>query len=403
MEAEGKKLRKSKYGAGVRNPALRPPGNPDPIRGAVYVPLGPVNGQGGQNISGPYDVVLDWPAPLHPGEWNTGSARGVYAESPDRVIAVFGGEVPAHNRKGMWGRETFRDLRFMDSVYATPNSTSIVTQFRRCHEVVVYNREGKAVDNWDRWNNVLIQNEVDEGVDTQSGYINRIRVDRYDPKRHIWLVGVKNIGIFKLTNDGKTMAMKIDASNVPAEYHPFYYPQDIAFMPNGDLWVVHQHHLMKFSKDGKFIMAVGGQGQGPCEFDGIHDILVHPETFNLYLNDRANRRIQILDKDGKFLDQWQGFFGAYALRFTADLRHVWVANGILHKFFKYDMTGKLVPEATWGTFGISPGAIWGVHYFDTDVEGNLYVAEDYTGRVQKFRPIDGVDPAHPQLIGQLVR
>ena len=39
-----------------------------------------------------------------------------------------------------------------------------------------------------------------------------------------------------------------------------------------------------------------------------------------------------------------------------------------------------------------PGTIWGPHYFDVDSEGNLYLAEDYNARVQKFQPRKDGDP-----------
>jgi len=46
-----------------------------------------------------------------------------------------------------------------------------------------------------------------------------------------------------------------------------------------------------------------------------------------------------------------------------------------------------------------PGAFWGLHSFDVDSEGNLYVGEDYAGRVQKLRPKENGNPE--QLIGPL--
>jgi hypothetical protein len=62
---------------------------------------------------------------------------------------------------------------------------------------------------------------------------------------------------------------------------------------------------------------------------------------------------------------------------------------------KYDLNGKLL--YSWGTYGIFPGAVWGVHQFSVDPEGNLYAAETYGGRTQKFRPRSGVDRS--KLIG----
>jgi sugar lactone lactonase YvrE len=43
--------------------------------------------------------------------------------------------------------------------------------------------------------------------------------------------------------------------------------------------------------------------------------------------------------------------------------------------------------------GNFPGGLWGVHGISVDQEGNLYVAEVDSGRVQKFRPRAGANPA----------
>lgn len=385
-------------GSGVRNPALRRPGNPDPIHSGRYMPFAPVDGRGGTNISGPYEPVVGWPAPTHdPTEWRTGSGRGIIAESPDRIIACYGGEVPAYEEKSVWGVDVFRDLRFTE-INGRKNPGH-----RHCHEIVIYDREGTPVETWDHWLDALHENDVAAGKKPKSGHVNRLRMNRYDPEGHIWIVGLSDNGVFKFTNDGRSLALKVDSRNVPEDLHQFIYAQDVAFLPNGDFFVGHLHHIMRFSKDGEFQWAVGGQGYGPGEFDGIHDLHVDPTTLNLFVNDRVNGRMQILDQEGRFLDQWQGFQGIYAIRFTEDGKYMWAANGFVHKFLKYDMGGHLIPEATWGTFGIAPGAIWCPHAFDIDVEGNLYIAEDYSGRVQKLRPMEGTSPTDPQLIGPLIR
>src|ERR1044071_9998713 len=46
----------------------------------------PVDGKGGEEVSGPYQVVKGWPQPVIDG-W-TINAETMYAESPDRIIAV---------------------------------------------------------------------------------------------------------------------------------------------------------------------------------------------------------------------------------------------------------------------------------------------------------------------------
>lgn len=383
--------------SGVRNPALRRPGNADPIHGGVYLPLGSVDGRGGVNISGPYEPVLGWPQQLDPGNWRTGSGRGVYVESADRIVAVYGGEVPAYEHKSVWGVDTFRDLRFTE-VNGRKNPGH-----RHVHEIVVYDGAGAVSESWEHWTEVLLADNRRSGTRPKSGHLNRVRVNRYDPERSIWLVGLANNGVFKISNDGSRLLLKLDAESVPEEYHPFIYAQDVAFMPDGDILVAHLHHIFRYDANGSFKAAVGGQGLGPLQFDGIHDLQVHPETLNVYVNDRVNERIQVLDGNLAFVEQWGGFQGFYSIRLTADGEYLWGGNGFVHKFLKYDLSGRLVPQATWGTFGIAPGAMWGPHWFETDEEGCLYVAEDYSGRVQKFRPASWADPADPQLIGPLVR
>ena len=73
----------------------------------------------------------------------------------------------------------------------------------------------------------------------------------------------------------------------------------------------------------------------------------------------------IYAQDGRFLDEWGGFQRVYAIRLTAGGRYLWAGSGFVNKFLKYDLSGRLIPNATWATFGIAPGAIWGPHYFDT--------------------------------------
>jgi hypothetical protein len=37
---------------------------------------------------------------------------------------------------------------------------------------------------------------------------------------------------------------------------------------------------------------------------------------------------------------------------------------------------------------------WAVHEYSADTDGNLYTAEVFGGRAQKFKPRPGADPSH---------
>ena len=72
-------------------------------------------------------------------------------------------------------------------------------------------------------------------------------------------------------------------------------------------------------------------------------------------------------------------------------RNVWTFDRAMQKMLKYDQEGHLL--YAWGSMGMGPGYLWGVHGMHVDQEGNLYVAEVDSGRVQKFRPRPGANPA----------
>jgi hypothetical protein len=69
------------------------------------------------------------------------------------------------------------------------------------------------------------------------------------------------------------------------------------------------------------------------------------------------------------------------------------------RILKYDLTGKYLYG--WGGPGGHVGGFNGPHQLTVDQEGNLYTAEVFGGRVQKFRPKKGADPA--KLVGQELR
>src|SRR5918999_4334939 len=49
--------------------------------------------RGGEDETGPYEVVPNWPQPLAQPGYALGSQGGVFAESPDRVFLVNRGEI----------------------------------------------------------------------------------------------------------------------------------------------------------------------------------------------------------------------------------------------------------------------------------------------------------------------
>ena len=105
-----------------------------------FRPTGPVNGKGGQAISGPYEVVLDWPQPL-PGHeaWHTGRGAAVHAESPDRVYVALTGEIPVdYQGPRAWGPTTIPTLY--------PVTSALTREKGRWeHSIMVLDRNGRLL------------------------------------------------------------------------------------------------------------------------------------------------------------------------------------------------------------------------------------------------------------------
>ena len=104
----------------------------------------------------------------------------------------------------------------------------------------------------------------------------------------------------------------------------------------------------------------------------------------MFVNDRGNRRIQVFDDNGKYLDSWSvGKPPAdIHLIYMDGSRMLWAFDRASSKMIKYDLNGNL--QYTWGMWGRFPGGFWGVHGMHVDSEGNFYVAEVDNGGAQKF-------------------
>ncbi len=339
------------------------------------------NQAGGEDETGPYDVVADWPKPLgHPG-WTWGSQGGVFAESPNRIYIANRGELPIPPKapEGYTGGY---------GAFGQP-ATSGKPRLENC--ILVVDGNGKLLEDWTQWDHLFAGGRGPH----------HIKINPYDPEKHVWVVDDMVQQIFEFTHDGKELVLTLGERLKPGDDDKhFGRPTDIAWLPDGTFFVSDGYvntRVVKFDKNGKFLMTWGTKGKGPGQFDLPHSIDIDAQR-RVYVADRSNSRIQIFDENGKYLSEWDNIRQPYHIMITAD-QHLWVADGVTNKFLKYDLNGKLL--YSWGTYGSFPGAFWGVHQFSVDSAGNLYAAETFGGRTQKFTPKPGADPA--TLIGQPVR
>ena len=192
---------------------------------------------------------------------------------------------------------------------------------------------------------------------------------RIDPQGNLWIVDAPGHVVYKLSPERKEI-MRLGTKGVSgADAHHFNLPTDVAFGPNGDVYVTDGYgsaRVVKYRRDGTYVLEWGRRGKGPGEFGLPHNLVVDRQG-KVYVTDRDNQRIEVFDPDGKFLAEWPGTGGVSGLAITSDQR-IWT-GGILR-----DLEGKVL--------GQLPGNPGGHGVAVTD-SGDVYIAQ-LSGVVQKF-------------------
>ena len=326
--------------------------------------------KGGEDETGAYAVVENWPQPWSKAGYIWGSQPAVFAQSADRIFIGSRGELKApepapRGFNGSWGSTGQR-------------ATEPKAEVRNC--LIVVDRTGRMIEAWTQWDYLF------EGSGPH-----KIRISPYDPRKHVWVVNDGKHQIHKFTNDGKQLVMTLGEAGVAGDDAThFGMPQDLAFLPDGSLLVadgLRNARIAKFDRDGKFVSSFGTRGNGPGQLSGVHGIATGKDG-RIYVADRSNRRIQVFDASGKSIDIWPNLRQPNDI-FVSDDDRVWVVDGTNARLLQFDRNGKRL--YWWGTYGMQAGQFWEPHQISLDAEGNLYVADSFGGRTQKYAPSGSAD------------
>jgi len=119
--------------------------------------------------------------------------------------------------------------------------------------------------------------------------------------------------VLKFSPDGKLlMALGRPGGALAPDY--FFQPNDVITNQKGEIFVAEGHssapgahaRILKLAPDGTLIKVIGRRGTGPVEFDQPHS-LAFDSRGRLFVADRSNNRIQILDQEGNFIAAWSQF------------------------------------------------------------------------------------------------
>jgi DNA-binding beta-propeller fold protein YncE len=221
----------------------------------------------------------------------------------------------------------------------------------------------------------FIKSWGDKEIDTAHGL-------RIDPKGNVWVTDIGNHRVMKFTPEGKLLLALGKRGQKGDGPDRFNRPTDVAFLPSGAFFVTDgygNNRVLKFSREGKLLKQWGKKGTAEGEFNLPHAICLDDKG-RVYVGDRENDRVQVFDTEGRFLAQYKDSGAPFGL-FLHKSR-LFVADGRAHWIKVLDLTGKSLGR--WGEKGSAPGQFNVPHMLCVDSKGAVYVAEVDGRRVQKF-------------------
>jgi DNA-binding beta-propeller fold protein YncE len=240
------------------------------------------------------------------------------------------------------------------------------------HPVIEFDSDGNVLQAW--------------GEDIMAGP-HGIKVDA---EGHIWTVDRTGQVVFKLTPLGRVI-MTIGRVGYPLgndSKDGFHDPTAIAFAPNGDMYISDGYvnsRVVKFNRNGDYVLHWGKKGTGDGEFDLPHDVALDSRG-RVYVADRGNKRVQIFDGNGKFLGKWTDVGTPWGFHYVARENVLYMCDASNSRIVKLSLDGRIL--GVLGSFGRVQGKFGpaGPHHIAVDSSGAVYVAEIQNRWIQKFAP-----------------
>lgn len=332
-----------------------------------------------------FDVDPFWPQPL-PNHWIMGSVIGVGVDARDHIFVVH--------------RQQTLNARTEVGAAATPPMGECCVA---APPVLEFAPDGKLVNAWGGPGDGYTWPESNHGISI-------------DNKDNVWIGGNGNgdSHILKFTHEGKLL-MQIGIPGRGANSNSmdsFGRVAKISF-DNGanEAYVADGYANKRVAvldmNSGAIKRYWGAYGNkpddtnpGPYNPDAplaqqfrnpVH--CAEPSNDGLvYVCDRPNDRIQVFQKDGKFVKEVRiaprtlGDGSVWDIAFSRDAaqKYIYLADGRNEKVYVMDRQSLEILTA-FGDGGRQPGQFFAVHSIATDSKGNIYTTETYEGkRLQKF-------------------
>ncbi len=322
-----------------------------------------------------------WPEPL-PNNWLVGQVSGIAIDSKDHIWII-------HRPKSLGSDEAVSKLLPQELPYSPAPS------------IMEFDSSGKLIQAWGGSDNGLNWPESEHGI----------FIDHED---NVWIGGFTDHQVLKFRPDG-TLLLQIGKAGKTGGSNDTTLlggPTDVDVdRETNEVYIADgyvNHRIIVFdATTGKYKRLWGAYGSKPNDSDlgpydpnlssplqfanPVHAVRISNDDL-VYVCDRKNNRIQVFQKDGKFIQEvfisreTSGDGAAWDLDFSSGpgQKLIYVADGtnqcvwILHR-------ESLEVIGHFGRIGRYAGQFICIHNIAVDSRGNTYTTEVHTGkRMQKF-------------------
>jgi len=193
-------------------------------------------------------------------------------------------------------------------------------------------------------------------------------------------------------------------------------PTDIAFDQQGNIFIADGYfdsRVVKYDRNGRFIKAVGTRGNANLQFNTPHSIATDYQG-NVYVGDRGNARVQVLDNDLNWKANYPNVGNPWAVCVSGGpgpanpgKQYLYVSNSwpdsapagsvdFTGEVYKMELDGTIVGK--FGRAGKATGEFATIHQMDCRDPNVIYTAEINDWRSQKIL-LKGQPVSPPASVG----
>jgi DNA-binding beta-propeller fold protein YncE len=172
----------------------------------------------------------------------------------------------------------------------------VVQRGAKADPILVFNKRGDLLRSWGRGDFTLPHSL------------------RLDPLGNVWAVDAGASKLIKYTPAGNKL-LTITIAPIPNTGSPFRGATDIAFAPNGHLFITDGYgnaRILEYTAKGEKLREWGHFGTGPMEFRLPHAIQISQKG-TVFVADRENGRIEKFDLGGSFQGEFDHLGRCYAI------------------------------------------------------------------------------------------